>query len=244
MAKPRKAKKLQRRKGKLFYLALALVILGEAAFIVVLFLPGIVSRLTVSPQSQAEVNATVITEYMLSTLINPYNNTLINATALGLINNTRPVIMYLTINDPYLLNEYCNVWPMLYNAARYHGYNVVVVVFPNPPTQAPATSSVVQQFSNYVYELCSFNPETTNFIITTAFWGNYTSGPQVLIVGYGTLLPLLLTKLGINASSVYFPVLVLIGPHDTVNASGIIYGPQLTNSTYLGRALFDSSTGG
>ncbi|ADY00428.1 MAG: hypothetical protein ACP5GZ_00375 [Vulcanisaeta sp.] len=241
MSKSRKTRRSQKRKGKLFYFALALVILGEAAFIIVLFLPGIVSKLTMTSQAQAELNATVITDYMLSTLINPYNNSLINATALGLVNNTKPILMYLTVNDPYLVDESCGVWPILYNATYYHGYNVVVIVFPNPPTQAPATLSVIQQFNNYVYELCNFNPETTKFIITTAFWSNYTSGSQVLIIGYGTLLPQLLTKLGINASSAYFPLLILVKPHNTVNTSGVIYGQQLINSTYLNETLFGSS---
>ncbi|WP_243678412.1 hypothetical protein [Vulcanisaeta distributa] len=188
------------------------MILGEAAFIVVLFLPGMVSKLTMPSQTQTELNATIITKYMLSTLINPYNNSLINATALGLINNTKPILMYLTVNDPYLIDESCNVWPIFYNATQYHNYNVVIVVFPNPPTQAPATLSVIQQFNSYVYELCNFNPESPNFVITTAFWGNYTYGSQVLIVGYGTLLPQLLTKLGVNASNVYFPLLIVIKP--------------------------------
>ncbi|GAB6946422.1 hypothetical protein JCM16161A_05520 [Vulcanisaeta sp. JCM 16161] len=238
MAKSRKSRRSQRRRGKLFYLALTLVILGEAAFIIVLFLPGIVSKLTMPQQTQSQLNATIITEYMLSTLINPYNNSLINATALGLINNTKPILMYLTVNDPYLLDETCNVWPVLYNATYYHGYNVVIVVFPNPPTQAPATLSAIQQFDNYVYELCNFNLEYADFVITTALWGNFTSGSQVLIVGYGTLLPQLLTRLGINASNVYFPLLIVIKPHNTVEASGIIYGQRLTNSTYLDEVLF------
>ena len=241
MAKSRKARRPQRRRGRLFYLALALVILGEAAFIVVLFLPGYVSKLATPSQTQAELNATVITDYMLSTLINPYNNSLVNATALGLINNTKPILMYLTVNDPYLIDESCNIWPILYNATQYHNYNVIIVVFPNPPTQAPATSSVIQQFNGYVYELCNFNPALARFIVTTAFWGNYTYGSQVLIVGYGTLLPQLLTKLGINASSVYFPLLIVIRPYNTVEASGIIYGPQLANSTYLNEVLFTYS---
>lgn len=242
MAKSRKTKRPQRRRGKLFYLALALVILGEAAFIIVLFLPGMVSKLTMNQQTQTELNATVITKYMLSTLINPYNNSIVNATALGLINNTKPILMYLTVNDPYLIDESCNVWSILYNAARYHNYNVIIIVFPNPPTQAPATLSVIQQFDNYVYELCNFSPETSNFIVTTAFWGgNYTYGSQVLIVGYGTLLPQLLTKLGINASSVYFPLLIVVKPYNTVNVSGIIYGSQLMNDTYLNKTLFTSS---
>ena len=244
MAKSRKARRSQRRRGKLFYLALTLVILGEAAFIIVLFLPGYVSKLVTPSQAQAELNATVITEYMLSTLINPYNNSLVNATALGLINNTKPILMYLTVNDPYLIDDTCNVWPILYNATRYHNYNVVIVVFPNPPNQAPATLSTIQQFNNYVYELCNFNPEVANFIVTTAFWGNFTSGSQILIVGYGTLLPQLLTKLGINASRVYFPLLIVIKPYNTVEASGIIYGPQLTNNTYLSEALFTSPRNG
>ncbi|WP_054849857.1 hypothetical protein [Vulcanisaeta sp. JCM 14467] len=238
MAKSRKTKRSQRRRGKLFYLALTLVILGEAAFIIVLFLPGYVSRLATPSQVQAELNTTVITNYMLSTLINPYNNSLVNATALGLINNTKPILMYLTVNDPYLIDESCNIWPILYNATQYHNYNVIIVVFPNPLTQAPATLSVIQQFDSYVYELCNFNPTSTRFIVTTAFWGNYTYGSQVLIVGYGTLLPQLLTKLGINASRVYFPLLIVIKPYNTVEASGIIYGPQLTNSTYLSETLF------
>ena len=146
--------------------------------------------------------------------------------------------MYLTVNDPYLIDESCNIWPILYNATQYHNYNVIIVVFPNPLTQAPATSSVIQQFDSYVYELCNFNPTSTRFIVTTAFWGNYTYGSQVLIVGYGTLLPQLLTRLGINASRVYFPLLIVIKPYNTVEASGIIYGPQLTNNTYLSEALF------
>ena len=237
MAKPRKAKKSQKRRGKMFYIALALVVLGEVAFVAVLFLQGFVAKTAEPLQSQIEVNSTVLTEYMLSTLINPYNNTLMNAVSLGLINNSKPILMYLTIDDPYVINDYCGVWPVLNSAVRYHDYKVIVVVFPNPPTQAPATLDVIQQFDDYVYSLCGFNPETTNFLITTAFWGNFTSGSQVLIVGYGTLLPQLLTRLGINASRVYFPVLILIKPHDVVEPTGVIYGAQLMNSTYISKVL-------
>ncbi|MGC9152432.1 MAG: hypothetical protein ACP5GY_01695 [Vulcanisaeta sp.] len=238
MSKSKKARRTQKRRGKFFYLALALVIFGEAAFIAVLFLPGILSKSgVVSPQPE-KPNATIITKYMLSTLINPYNMSFINSTALGLINNTRPILMYLTVNDPYLIDSTCAVWSTLYNATVYHGYYVVVVVFPEPLTQAPASIAVIQQFSNYVYELCGFNIGSTNFLITTALWGNYTGAP-VPIIGYGTLLPQLLTNLGINASSVYFPVLILVNPYNTV--SKVIYGPQLNNNTYLNSVLLKNN---
>ncbi|MFP3484528.1 MAG: hypothetical protein RXO23_00985 [Vulcanisaeta sp.] len=236
MSRPKKSRGTKRRRGRFFYLALALVIFGEAAFIAVLFLPGMLSKLGVTQQAPRP-NATVIATYMLATLINPYNMSFINSTALGLINNTRPIIMYLTIDDPYLINQACNVWPVLYNATVYHDYEVVVVVFPEPITQAPATASTVQQFNGYVYELCGFNIQSTNFLITTALWGNFT-GASMPIVGYGTLLPNLLTDLGINASNVYFPVLILIKPHNTVSASGVVYGVRLSNSTYLNEVLF------
>ena len=236
MSRPKKSRGTKRRRGRFFYLALALVIFGEAAFIAVLFLPGMLSKLGVTQQAPRP-NATVIATYMLATLINPYNMSFINSTALGLINNTRPIIMYLTINDPYLINQACDVWPVLYNATVYHDYEVVVVVFPEPVTQAPATASTVQQFNGYVYELCGFNIQSTNFLITTALWGNFT-GASMPIVGYGTLLPNLLTDLGINASNVYFPVLILIKPHNTVSASGVVYGVRLSNSTYLNEVLF------
>ena len=236
MSRPKKSRGTKRRRGRFFYLALALVIFGEAAFIAVLFLPSMLSKLGVTQQAPRP-NATVIATYMLATLINPYNMSFINSTALGLINNTRPIIMYLTINDPYLINQACDVWPVLYNATVYHGYKVVVVVFPEPVTQAPATASTVQQFNGYVYELCGFNIQSTNFLITTALWGNFT-GASMPIVGYGTLLPNLLTDLGINASNVYFPVLILIKPHNTVSASGVVYGVRLSNSTYLNEVLF------
>jgi hypothetical protein len=237
MSKSRKTRGTKKHRGRFFYLALALVIFGEAAFIAVLFLPGMLSKLGVAQQAP-KPNATTITTYMLATLINPYNMSFINSTALGLINNTRPIIMYLTIDDPYLINQACNVWPVLYNATAYHGYEVVVVVFPEPVTQAPATASTIQQFNGYVYELCGFNIQSTNFLITTALWGNFT-GASIPIVGYGTLLPNLLTDLGINASNVYFPVLILIKPHNTVSAGGVIYGVRLSNSTYINEVLFN-----
>jgi len=237
MPKSRKTRGTKKHRGRFFYLALALVIFGEAAFIAVLFLPGMLSKLGVAQQAP-KPNATTITTYMLATLINPYNMSFINSTALGLINNTRPIIMYLTIDDPYLINQACNVWTVLYNATAYHGYEVVVVVFPEPVTQAPATASTIQQFDGYVYELCGFNIQSTNFLITTAFWGNFT-GASIPIVGYGTLLPNLLTDLGINASNVYFPVLILIKPHNTVSAGGVIYGVRLSNSTYINEVLFN-----
>ncbi|MFB6470952.1 MAG: hypothetical protein TU36_006965 [Vulcanisaeta sp. AZ3] len=235
MSRPKERKKSQRRRGRFFYIALILVIFGEAVFIAVQFLPGIINRATISNIQPVELNATIINRYMLSTLINPYNMSMINPMTLGLVNNTRPLAMYLIVNDPYLIHDTCSVWPLLYNASIYRNYKVIVVVFPEPVTQAPASSSAIQQFDNYVYELCDgFNLESTNFLITTALWNNLTS-TQGIIVGYGALLPEMLTELGINASRVYFPIIILIGPHN--NVTSVIYGPQLNNSTYLKELL-------
>ncbi|WP_069808191.1 hypothetical protein [Vulcanisaeta thermophila] len=232
--------RIKRRRGKSFYLALAIIILGEAIFIASLFLAGIVPKIT-NATPTATLNSTVILKYMLSTLINPFNNSIYNATALGLINNEKPFLIYMTINDPYLTNQYCTVWPALYNASVYRGYNVVVVVFPEPPTLAPSSAYVIQQFEGYVKQLCDFNIASTNFIITTAFWNNYTppNEPGVVVLGYGYLLPLFLNYTGINPGNATFPILIGVGPGDHTTSRYILYGVSLLNETQV-RELINS----
>ncbi len=126
MAKPKKTKRTQRRKGKRFYLSLALIIFAEAAFVAYPFLRGMM-RIS----GPTEYNTTDIIEEMLSELINPYNNTY----SITNVSNTKPILMYIILNYPRLIGSYCNVWPVLYNATHYYGYNVIIVVFPYPPQQ-------------------------------------------------------------------------------------------------------------
>ncbi len=239
MSKPKKARKMQKRRGKFFYLALALVIFGEAAFIAMMFLPGVLSRITTPTVINQGISTANITQWMLSLLYNPSTNSLINASAMGFINNEKPMVMFLTVNDISVIETTCGVWPALYNASVYHGYTVIVVVLPNPPSQAPASTGSIQLFNSYVSQLCGFSPSSTNFMIVTTFWDNITEGTYV-IPGYQTLLTQLLTKLDMNVSNVYLPILILIGPHNTVNATGIIYGQQLANATFLNEVLFSS----
>ncbi|BDR91337.1 hypothetical protein [Vulcanisaeta souniana] len=241
MSKPKKARKTQKRRGKFFYLALALVIFGEAAFVAMMFLPGVLSRITTPTVASQGISTANITQGMLSLLYNPSTNSLINASAMGFINNEKPMVMFLTVNDISVIETTCSVWPVLYNASAYHGYTVIVVVLPNPPSQAPASTGSIQLFNSYVSQLCGFSPSSTNFMIVTTFWDNITEGTYV-IPGYQTLLTQLLTKLGMNVSNVYLPILILIGPHNAVNATGIIYGQQLANATYLNEALFPSNS--
>lgn len=211
MAKPKKTKRTQRRKGKYFYLSLALIIFAEAAFVAYSFLLGMIHI-----SGPTEYNTTVITENMLLELMNPYNN-YAPIYSITNVSNTKPILMYITLNYPRLIGSYCNVWPVLYNATHYYGYNVIIVVFPYPPTTEPASISEIQQFEYNVNQLCDLNLGSTNFIIATAFWGNYTYESQT-ILGYETLLLQLLNKLGINESNVYPPLLILIKPHDNVSA--------------------------